>query len=300
MRSLLLTAAIFAALPIFAQEAASDNDAKLEKFMSSLHYQTGDVRLPQAKAVIHASADYPLLNASDAQKVLEELWGNPPDADVLGMIVPKKAGLMGDGAWAVVLTYANEGYVSDKEAASTDYDAMLKDLQAGTRENNAERKKQGYPSIELHGWAARPHYDSSSAKLYWAKDFTFDGSESHTLNYDVRALGRSGYLSMNAVAEMKDLAAVQTDMNDVIKMVEFEPGARYADFDASTDKTAAYGLAALVAGGLAAKTGLLAKLLAILIAGKKLLVLVVAGLYAGVKKLLSGKSGGAQPPPPPR
>ena len=39
-------------------------------------------------------------------------------------------------------------------------------------------------------------------------------------------------------------------------MVDFQEGHRYADFTESTDKVATYGIAALVAGGIAAKVGL--------------------------------------------
>ena len=48
-------------------------------------------------------------------------------------------------------------------------------------------------------------------------------------------------------------------------MVEFDPGARYADYDKSTDKVAAYVLAALIGCGIAAKAGLFAKIGAVLL-----------------------------------
>jgi uncharacterized membrane-anchored protein len=294
-RKTLLAIALIAVFPLHAQEVEPDaqgENAQLKKFMDSLNFQTGDVKIGAAKAIIHANNDYQMLGAKDARRVLEELWGNPPDAETLGMIVPKKAGLLGDGSWAVVLSYSGDGYVSDKEANDINYDDMLKTMQQETLDSNIERKKAGYGSIVLNNWATRPHYDATSSKLYWAKDLTFDDGKDHTLNYDVRALGRYGYLSMNAVATMADLKAVETGMADVIKMAEFESGARYADFNASSDKTAAYGLAALVAGGLAAKTGMLAKLLAIIIAGKKVLFLVVAGAFAGLKKFFGGKGTG--------
>jgi uncharacterized membrane-anchored protein len=72
-------------------------------------------------------------------------------------------------------------------------------------------------------------------------------------------------------------------------MVDFDPGQRYADFNPSTDKLAAYGIAALVAGGIAAKAGLFAKLGVILLAAKKFIILVVAAIGAGIKKLFGRK-----------
>ena len=113
-------------------------------------------------------------------------------------------------AWAVVLTHVDEGHVSDAEAASTNYDKMLKDMQDATREDNEERQKQGYGRVELVGWAAKPHYDQATNKIYWAKELKFDGSPGNTLNYDIRVLGRSGYLSLNAVAPMTALPTVDS------------------------------------------------------------------------------------------
>jgi len=72
-------------------------------------------------------------------------------------------------------------------------------------------------------------------------------------------------------------------------MADFDAGQRYADFNPSTDKLAAYGIAALVAGGIAAKAGLFAKLGVILLAAKKFIILAVAAVGAALKKLFGGK-----------
>ena len=111
----------------------------------------------------------------------------------------------------------------------------------------------------------------------------------HTLNYDIRVLGRRGYLSLNAVAGVSDLADVQAGMQQLLPMTEFDPGSRYADYDAKNDKLAAYGIAALIGGGIAAKAGLFAKLGVLLLAGKKFVVLLLAGGVAAWRKL-SGKN----------
>jgi len=88
---------------------------------------------------------------------------------------------------------------------------------------------------------------------------------------------------------MDDLGLVNAGMNQVLPMAEFDAGQRYADFKPGTDKVAAYGLAALVGGGIAAKTGLLAKLGALLLAGKKFIVLIFVALAAFARKLFGGK-----------
>ncbi|MET0288526.1 MAG: DUF2167 domain-containing protein, partial [Pseudoxanthomonas sp.] len=160
-------------------------------------------------------------------------------------------------------------------------------MQAGTREANAEREKAGYGSVDLVGWAVPPRYEAGSKKLYWAKELNFQGAKQHTLNYDIRVLGRHGYLSLNAVAGMGELKQVQAGMQQLLPMTEFDSGARYADHNPSTDKVAAYGVAALIGGGLAAKTGLLAKLGLLLVKGWKLGLIALVAFGGLARKLFS-------------
>jgi uncharacterized membrane-anchored protein len=268
-----------------AQDGANDG-AKIKAFVDSLHFRSGEIAVPEAGAHFRLGSNFRYLDKPDARKVLEDLWGNPPDDGVLGLVVPTAQPLESDESWAVVVTYSDDGFVSDEDAAKTDYDQMLKDMQAGTREENAERKEAGYETVDLVGWAVPPRYDSASKKLYWAKELDFEGTAQHTLNYDIRVLGRRGYLSLNAVSGMSELSTVQSGMQQLLPMTEFDQGARYADYDASTDKLAAYGVAALIGGGLAAKSGLFAKLGLLLLGLKKLLIPLALGAVAFGRKIL--------------
>lgn len=295
-KTLLPAMALLAAFVLSTPIAAMPDESghmSAEAFVSSLHPATGEVSIPGAQATLKLAHGYSFLSAADAQRVLTQAWGNPPDDSVLGMIIPSTDAhaVLDEHTWAVVVTFVDEGYVSDKDAAKIDYDDMLKDLKKATDEGNAERLKEGYPAIELVGWAEPPHYDEATHKLYWARDLKFkkaDGSaDGQSLNYAIRVLGRKGYLSLNAVAPIDQLAQVRADMPDVVAMAEFNPGERYADYNSSTDKAAAYGIAALVAGGIAAKAGLFAKLGIMLLALKKFIVIGIAaigGLFAKIFK----------------
>jgi len=99
------------------------------------------------------------------------------------------------------------------------------------------------------------------------------------VNYNTLALGRQGYLSMNMVGSLEELPTLKPHVGLLLSNVEFIEGKRYSDFDSTTDKVAAVGLSALIAGA-AIKSGLLAKLWAfiipLVIAGKKLLMLWLA------------------------
>jgi uncharacterized membrane-anchored protein len=170
---------------------------------------------------------------------------------------------------------------------------VLKDMQKNSKENNERRVKEGYQPVELVGWATQPHYDAASHKIYWAKNLKFGEAKENTLNYFIRILGRTGVLELNAVARMSDLPKIEQVSPKILSAVDFQPGNRYADFNESTDKVATYGIAALVAGGVAAKTGLLKALWIGILAFKKLIVIAVIAIGAGIKKLVSRKNESA-------
>lgn len=290
--SALLLAGFALTSPAMAEESGH---MTAEQFVATLHPVTGKVALPGAQATLNIADGYSFLPAADAQRVLTQLWDNPPDKDVLGMILPSADphSVLEEKTWAVVVTFVDEGYVSDEDAAKIDYNDMLKDMQKATKDENEDRLKEGYSAIELMGWAEPPHYDTVSHKVYWAQDLQFkraNGSdENRTLNYAIRVLGRKGYLSLNAVAPIEELAQVRVDMPQVVEMAEFDDGQRYTDYNPSTDKAAAYGIAALVAGGIAAKAGLFAKLGVMLLAFKKFIVLGVAAVGGVFAKLFKRK-----------
>lgn len=293
MRFFPLLAAVLFATAVSAQEA-SDTAAvnPAEAFVATLKFQDGSVKLPQAKATLNLPPSFRYLDAADSERVLSELWGNPPGSESIGMLVPTTASLAdSEASWAIVLQYDEDGYVSDEDAKEIDYADMLADMQEEAAAGNEERQQQGFGSVELVGWAESPRYDAAAHKLHWAKEIAFEGEGQHTLNYDVRVLGRNGVLVMRAVAGIGQLASIKPGMSEAIAAVEFDQGARYADFNPDSDRVAEYGLAALVAGGVAAKSGLLTKLLALLFAAKKLVIAGVAAIGYGISKLFGKKKG---------
>ncbi|MEW5854035.1 MAG: DUF2167 domain-containing protein [Myxococcota bacterium] len=284
------------AAPALAEEppAEPSDDEKLAALKKSvearLKWQQGDVTIKNGLATLQLGKDLRYLDPESARYVLEDLWGNPPGELTLGMIFPADVGPVDDDNWGVVVTYEEDGHVKDDDAASINYDELLKEMKADTAKSSEARKSEGYPTVELVGWAEPPHYDAQTRKLHWAKELVFGGDSAHTLNYDIRALGRRGVLVMQAVAGMDALATVKARMPDVVKAVEFNKGHTYAEFDASVDEVAAYGIGALVAGKVASKVGLLAGLAAVAIKAKKLLFVAVLAIGALLKKVLSKKN----------
>ena len=271
---------------------AGDEDSltnKLSQYVDSVNkamkYETGQIKLSNGIAQLNVPQGFKFLNAEQSQYVLSELWGNPPDNSVLGMLFPESGGPLVDSNYAFVITYQADGYVKDEEADDLDYDEMLKAIQEAESEENKEREKQGYGSIHMVGWASKPYYDKTHKVLHWAKELQFGGSQDHTLNYDVRILGRKGVLSLNAVAGVNELPLVKKDIDQVLKIASFTEGNQYEDFDSNVDEVAAYTIGGLVAGKVLMKVGFFA----LILKNIKLVLLGIAALGAGIFKFFKRK-----------
>ena len=261
-----------------------------EQLMTSLKFQEGKITLPGDIATLNLPPNFRYLAPADAGRLLSEGWGNPPGIETLGMIVPTAVHPLSREGWGVVVTYEKQGHVKDDDADSIKYDELLKTMQESMVEANDERKKQGYQPMTLVGWAEAPRYDKASHKLYWAKELHSEGDAQNGLNYNIRVLGREGVLVLNAVAGMDQIGQIRNEMKAVTAFSDFTPGNRYADFNERTDKVAEYGLAALIAGGAAAKLGLFGKLFALLLAFKKVLIVGAGAAVVGIGKLFGRKS----------
>jgi len=288
---LLLTAGFAAAQPSPEEQADVQRLVQLRDSLRPVH---GMVKLPGAKAVLNLGDGYYFLPADDARRVLVEGWKNTPQfADgVIGMIFPAGKTFL-DDTWGAVVRYENTFYVSDEDAKTADYDGLLSDMHKSVDEENIERKKEGFESLSLIGWAQAPTYEPKFHDLIWAREIQFGDEADHTLNYDVRHLGRNGVLNLSMISSMSSLADVRQAAVQLVRTAEFEPGSRYADYKKG-DKTAGYGLAGLVAAGVglvvAKQAGLLAGALLFLKKGALLVVAAAAGV-AGWFRTRFGKAG---------
>lgn len=266
--------------------------SNLVLFERSLGWQTGKVTLRDGAIALDLGEGDQYAPPEDASRILE-LWGNPPDPNTDGMLLPAGAHLFGTDSWAVLLRFEEDGWVDDSDASSIDYDELLSDMKASNEESSAERRNLGLGGVTLTGWAEPPRYDAGTNVLYWATLLRSDDG-GVTLNYDVRVLGRRGVLSLNALADEGALERVKRDMERVRLLGGFQDGHRYADYVPGTDTKAAYGLAALIGGGvIAAKAGGFKWLIAALLASKKLVVAGAVAAAAAARGVFSRIFGGA-------
>ena len=279
---------------------AQDNqltDAQIQQLAKNLKYQQGQIKIQDGLATLNVPTNFYYLDAQDAKTVLVKFWGNPPAQvdHTLGLLMPSDLDPLKPGCWVVTISYSDDGYVKDDDASKINYDDLLKKMQSGIRQENKARQDKGYAAMQLVGWAAPPHYDAATHKLYWAEDVKFADQDEDTLNYDIRILGRHGILVLKAVSEMDQLPEIQKQAPQVLSMVDFNEGNRYADFNPKVDKVAAYGIAALVAGGIAAKLGLFKVLLVFLVAAKKFVIIALAAMAAWLRKIFGGRNKGTPP-----
>jgi uncharacterized membrane-anchored protein len=281
-------------MPIFlsAKDKVKDNAGEdstamvLENIEKEFKYQTGSVTLEGGIAKINIPKGFHFLGKEDAEKVVYDIWGNPRGgAPIAGLMTPDNQKLLADNSWAFIITFDDMGYVSDEDADKINYDEMLKDIQKSEVEENKEREKEGYPAIHLVGWAQKPFYDKERKVLHWAKELAFGTETDHTINYNVRVLGRKGVLVLNAVGTMGNLPDINKSIEGVLGSVEYTAGNTYKEFQPSIDKVAAWTVGGLVAGKVLAKVGILA----VIAKFGKLIALGVAGAGSAVWRFIRGR-----------
>lgn len=218
----------------------------------------------------------------NATRKLLEKGGNLTSGKETGAVLTKDA--------QVIFEFDPVGYVKDDDKDALDADKMLTSLREGQDEANEELKKLGRPELEISRWQVKPHYDSASHNLEWGPVVKNKSNGHETVNYNVRLLGRRGVTEVTLLVTPEKLEGQLPWFRETLKGYTYQQGEDYAAFR-NGDKVAEYGLAALVTGGavaVAAKSGLLGKLMKFIIAG-----LAAAG--AAIKRLFTGKKKDDQP-----
>jgi uncharacterized membrane-anchored protein len=238
---------------------------------------------------INLPENFLYLEPGQAGKFMESL-GNLNNNDLLGVIAQP------DSSWLVTIRYVEDGYVKDDEAEKMDADEILKAIREGTDEANKEREAKGFKALHVMGWSEPPHYARDVHHLVWGIRGKSDEDPEEVVNFNTRVLGRAGFASLNLIDASSKIQASKPAVATLLAATHYKPGSRYEDFDSKKDKVAEYGLAALVVGGAGAvalklvKVGLIAKfagkILALLIALKKAVILVIVAIFAFLKRVL--------------
>ncbi len=258
LRATLLTAFIASgtALTTRAQASAPAQDARQnEMAQASAAAKAAQIKGPaditlKDQALLKLPAGYVWVPQPAANQLMKAM-GNSSSDQRLGLIFPASD----QENWMMVAQYESAGYIKDDDAKNWNVDDLFKNLKEGTEGANEERRERGYPEIEIIGWVEKPTYDAVRHRLIWsmsAKDKGAASNDGAGINYNTYALGRDGYITLNLITSLDQVAKDKVQAASLLSALSFKEGKRYEDYNASTDRTAEYGLAALV-GGLAAK-----------------------------------------------
>jgi uncharacterized membrane-anchored protein len=238
-------------------------------------------------AEIDVPAGYRWIDKAHIEGFMKGL-GNIPRETELGALIGDQDG---DRGWFALFEFEDVGYIKDAASEKLDAEALIKSIKEGNASANEERKKRGYSTLDVLGWGKAPFYNPDTQRLEWSI-LAQDGAI-QVVNYKSRILGRKGVMDVVLVCDASQVDKLLPDFQKRLEGYNFTVGEKYAEWKEG-DKVAAIGLAALILGGVAAKTGLLTVIFKYM---GKLVVLVFAAIAAGFKKVKDWLSGGEKKKP---
>jgi uncharacterized membrane-anchored protein len=262
------------ALPALADQGLYPKTEEERKAAyAALHWEeaAGSYKLPDSHAVIQMQSGEGLLLGGDAQRYS---WL------ASGIEFPQTEAVLSaaDGESLVYYEWRDEGHVSDSDWKDVDGDELLKQYRDSTEASNEERGKNGFEPMHVAGWLEPPRYDQATHTVTYAMEL--NDKDSHWGNAVALRLGRAGYTEFTWVGPIDGFrtAGGRPDLlNEALGSHAFEQGFGYGDFQEG-DKVAAYGIAGLVATalGVSYSKGIMAALLGLVFAAKKLTFILLA------------------------
>lgn len=234
------------------------------------------------QAVFHLPSDFMFLPKREATVLMQSL-GNSVGPSFHGIVAPTDE----NQTWLITIDHTAEGYVKDDDAKNWDKDALLQSLKDGTEEQNKTREEMGIKPLDITGWIEPPTYYADTHRLIWSLRAVERGAaagDPATVNYNTYALGRDGYFQLDLLTNDRNIEKDKPSAHAALVALEYKPGKRYEDFDASTDHIAEYGLVALIGGVAAKKLGLFALIGVFVAKFAKVILLALAALGAGIFK----------------
>ncbi len=265
-----------------ADGSAADDQAPEEDPLMKLPHVEGPKLVDLGlQAEIDLPAGFLLWQGETAKEIVKK--GGNSGENTVAVILPVDTAL----PWAVTVEYQDIGYVTDDDADKLDATELLTSYREGTTQQNLRRKEMGMPELFIDGWNEKPAYNQPKRQLTWCLDA--HDTSGKVLNFITRPLGRNGFVSFDLIDGPETMAQSKVAIAPLLAGFRYKTGARYQDHK-SEDKSSGFGLRALVLGG--AGVAAVAKgggfFIAILLAMKKAIIFVVAGI-AGFFKWIFGK-----------
>lgn len=151
----------------------------------------------------------------------------------------------------IVYEWMPVGYVTEADWGDINPSSMLASIQQATEQSNVVRAQRGAATLNDVRWRQIPTLNRNTHTISWSlQSSASDGTQ--TVNSIVMKLGRYGIERVMVIGD-----ASGPDLAKTFQLAQdthyFDDGARFTDYQPSTDKSAEYGVAGLVAGALGVK-----------------------------------------------
>ncbi|MBL7768425.1 MAG: DUF2167 domain-containing protein [Flavipsychrobacter sp.] len=226
---------------IFKKQADSLNQV--------LKFHSGKLRFTDQSIRMKVPDGYYFIEPDQARYILENIWGNIPDEEVLGMIVRSDFAPSNiNSDYSFVISYAPIGYVSTETDKEFNHLDLLNDIRDQLQKANEKRLELGFNSLQVENWVMVPYFDEYKKALYWATELKVNGSNESLVNYNLRLLGKNGVLKINAVGTMDQLPAIKKVLPFFLSQSEFLEGFRYSDHAEQSSSNNNWKLSELISG----------------------------------------------------
>ena len=121
--------------------------------------------VPGSKSTYSLGPDERIVLGAQARRYLALTQGIDGWPDVVALI--ESTGGPTAGSF-IDIEYHKIGYLEDGDWTDVAPDSLLQEIVDGTRESNPIRAQNGYPTLEVLGWAEEPFYNQRNNTVYWA------------------------------------------------------------------------------------------------------------------------------------
>jgi uncharacterized membrane-anchored protein len=275
--------ALLAFVGMSSHSAVAQSEAQWAEIKAMNWRDATSVPLNMAQATVRLP-DFQFITTDEARRYRNIVDGNAP--------VNLEAVALHLDPWSeIIFMWSDSGHVTMDDWADLDADALIAQIRTSTSEANKDRVSAGMSTITTVDWLQKPMLNRGLQTVFLTTDGT-DSTGEHHINAIALKLGRTGYQRIVWIASPEQYKSQENLLLTATSNHWYQPGARYTDFVEGTDRTAGYGVAALVAGTLGVKlvkSGALAVGLAVAIGvlkkgGFLLLVMPFIGLFSWLRR----------------
>jgi uncharacterized membrane-anchored protein len=219
-----------------AQSRAAQNE------LAGMHWRAAsNVALATSHSTIRNLPGFVLVTGQEAQHLRQLVDLTMPDIIEADAYSQKSE---------IVYAYMPTDYISSDDWPDINPDELLRLMRANDASDNRGRLARGEAALTVVGWVQPPTLNNDTHTVSWIIDCqASDGRK--VLNAVAMKLGRAGIEHIVWIGDPKHLTAPPSDLLMMgVNAHVFDPGARYEDYRAGTDRPAGYGVAGLVASAL--------------------------------------------------